>query len=67
MDGKTKTKMRLEFLGLYMALAALFYLRLTATAATDAAVPINKPSSWHRARRLTKTFLRRSRLGLPKE
>ena len=60
--------MQLEFLGLYMALAALFYLRLTATAATDMAAPkINKPSSWHRARRLPQTFLRRSRPALPKE
>jgi hypothetical protein len=58
--------MMLAFLGLYMALAAIFYLRLTATATDGTAPKITLPSNWHRARRLTKAFVRRVRTALPK-
>ncbi len=51
---------------LYMAFAAIFYLRLTATA-TDGLTPVSpKPSRWHRAKRLTAAFLRRVRSAVPK-
>lgn len=50
-------------LGVYMALAALFYARLTATA-TDGLTPaIHKPSRWHRAKRRTGELVRRMRFG----
>ena len=58
--------MTLGFFGLYLGLAALFYLRLTATAAALAAPKMSKPPIWHRTRRLTKSFLRRVRPSLPK-
>ncbi len=49
------------FLGVYMALAVVFYARLTATA-TDGLTPcIEKPSHWHRARRRAKDLVRRVR------
>ena len=51
---------------LYMAAAALFYLRLTATASGMAVPKQLKPSHWHRARHTTKVFLRRVRLSPPK-
>jgi hypothetical protein len=56
----------LTFLGLYLALAAIFYLRLTATATNGLTPKMEKPSRWHRARHLTKAFLRRVRPSLPK-
>ena len=56
----------LAFLSLYLAAAALFYLRLAATAADGAVPKINKPSNWHRTRRLTKAFVRRVRPSLPR-
>ena len=37
--------------GLYLALAAIFYVRLTATATDGISLPLHKPSHWHRARR----------------
>ena len=50
-------------LGVYMALAVLFYARLTATA-TDGLTPtIQKPSRWHRAKRRAKDLVRRVRPG----
>jgi len=52
--------------GAYVAVAALFYLRLTATATSGLVPKMEKPSRWHRARHLTKSFLRRVRPSLPK-
>lgn len=50
-------------LGVYMALGALFYARLTATA-TDGLTPtIREPSRWHRAKRRAKELARRMRPG----
>ena len=48
-------------LGLYLALAAIFYLRLTATATDGMSLPVSKPSHWHRARRQVKEMVRRVR------
>ncbi len=56
----------LGLMGAYMAFAALFYLRLTATATSGLVSKIEKPSHWHRARHLTKSFLRRVRSSPPK-
>ncbi len=58
--------MGVTFLGLYMAVAALFYLRLTATATNGIVPKLAKPSRWHRARHLTKALGRRVRPALPK-
>ena len=51
----------LGWTGAYIVVAALFYLRLTATAASGYLPKTEKPSHWHRARHLTKSFLRRVR------
>ena len=51
---------------LYMAAAALFYMRLTATASGMAVPKQKKSSHWHRARHTTTAFLRRVRPSLPK-
>lgn len=48
-------------LGLYLALAAIFYLRLTATATDGISLPSVKPSHWHRVRRRAKELVRRVR------
>lgn len=56
----------LGWTGAYVAVAALFYLRLTATATSGLVPKMEKPSHWHRARHLTKSFLRRARLSSPK-
>lgn len=48
-------------LGLYLVLAAIFYLRLTATATDGLSLPNTKPSHWHRARRRVKDLVRRVR------
>lgn len=48
-------------LGLYLALAAIFYARLTATATDGMRLPVQKPSHWHRARRRVKELVRRVR------
>ncbi len=56
----------LGWTGAYVAVAALFYLRLTATATSGYLPRTEKPSHWHRARRLTRSFLRRVRPSLPK-
>ena len=53
-------------LGLYLALAVIFYARLTATATDGMSLPVQRPSHWHRARHTTKAFLRRVRLSPPK-
>ncbi|MGI4790872.1 MAG: hypothetical protein ACRYFS_18730 [Janthinobacterium lividum] len=58
--------MTLGFLGVYLALAAIFYIRLTATATNIAAPKIKQHFHWHRARHLTESFLRRVRPSLPK-
>lgn len=47
--------------GLYLALAAIFYLRLTATATDGMSPPNIRPSHWHRARRRAKELVRRVR------
>ena len=52
--------MALTMAGLYAAVAALFYLRLTATATGELA-PKLEHSHWHRARRMTKSLGRRVR------
>lgn len=54
------------FLGVYLALAVLFYARLTATATDGRALQVPKPLRWHRARHLTAAFLRRVRSGTRK-
>ena len=51
----------LGWTGAYVAVAALFYLRLTATATSRYLPKTEKPSHWHRARYMTKSFLRRVR------
>lgn len=48
-------------LGLYLALAAIFYLRLTATATDGMSLPVSNLSHWHRARRQAKEMVRRVR------
>ncbi len=48
-------------LGVYLALAALFYARLTATATDGMSLPVSKPLHWHRARRRVKEMVRRVR------
>ena len=50
-------------LSVYMALAALFYVRLTATATDELTPTIQKPSRWHRAKRRAKELIRRIRPG----
>ena len=53
--------------GIYLAVAAVFYLRLASTATADGAAPkLVRHPNWHRAKRLTKSFLRRVRPSLPK-
>jgi len=47
--------------GLYLALAAIFYLRLTATATDGMSLPVQRMSHWHRARRQVKKLARRVR------
>ena len=47
--------------GLYLALAAIFYVRLTAAATDGISLPLHKPSHWHRARRRVKELVRRVR------
>ena len=56
----------LGFLSAYVAAAAIFYLRLTATATNGVAVKTEKTPRWHRARHLTKDFVRRMRPSLRK-
>ncbi len=48
-------------LGIYMALAVLFYARLTATATDGLSPRVDKPPVWHRARRRAKEAVRRMR------
>lgn len=48
-------------LGLYLALAVIFYARLTATATDGMSLPAQMPSHWHRARRRVKELVRRVR------
>lgn len=50
-------------LGLYLALAVIFYARLTATATDGVSLRMHKPSHWHRARRQVKELVRRVRLA----
>ena len=59
--------MILALICIYLACAAIFYLRLTATA-TDVPAPPRpeKPSGWHRARRLTQSVMRRIRALPPR-
>ena len=47
--------------GLYLALAAIFYARLTATATDGISLPVHKPSHWHRAQRRVGELVRRVR------
>ena len=47
--------------GLYLALAAIFYARLTATATDGMSLPLQRPSHWHRARRQVGELVRRVR------
>ena len=47
--------------GLYLALAVIFYARLTATATDGLSLPAQRPSQWHRARRRVKELVRRVR------
>ena len=54
------------FLGVYVALAALFYTRLTATASDGLRLPAMKPSHWHRAKRRVTELMRRVRTGTRK-
>ena len=60
----------LEIFGVYLALAALFYLGLTAAAVDASVVPQNHRSRWQRARSLKERAMRRLRplmtLRLPK-
>ena len=56
----------LGFLSAYVAAAAIFYLRLTATASNGMVPKVEKHSHWHRARHLTKDFMRRMRPSLRK-
>ena len=56
----------LGWTGVYVAAAALFYLRLTTNAASEFVPKMDKPSHWHRARHLTESFGRRVRPALPK-
>ena len=51
----------LGWTGIYVAVADMFYLRLTATATSGYLPKTEKQSHWHRARHLTKSFLRRVR------
>ncbi len=46
---------------LYLALAAIFYARLTATATDGMSLPNTRPAHWHRVRRRVKEFVRRVR------
>ncbi len=48
-------------LGLYLALAAIFYVRLTATATDGLSLPVQRLSHWHRTRRRAKELVRRVR------
>ena len=53
-------------LGVYTALAAIFYTRLTAAATDGMNLPNSRPSHWHRARRQAKELVRRVRPALRK-